>query len=557
MQAFVTYELKSAAVLAVFYLFFKVLLSRESCHRLNRLVLLATATLSFVLPLCVITIVRVQTLSEPMAEVVVEPAVGELLTSTTQLSIGSVDWWAVALWVMVAGALAVVVWSVASVVSIRRLMATSRCIKRENGARLFVTEREVVPFSWFGNIILSERDLSEGGDIIITHEQAHQRLYHSVDVLFMNLCCAMQWFNPAAWLLRRDLRELHEYEADEAVLCSGVDAKEYQLLLIRKAVGNKSYSIANSLNHSTLKNRITMMLQKKSTPASRMRVLYALPLVCLSLTAFAETETIVQFDDKVTENISEKQNPIISLKGEEIYFNDKRVSLEGLAEELATSGASPQAVISILTDESVKTELVTDVKEVLRKCGYLRIDYDKITAHILPPVESSSEKVEIEEAIPFTLVAHREEAIPFTLVAHRNIMLIKIEEDNSLSIECGGEKWRTEYDTSEILNGVKTFVKNPNNSDKLSAKEPITLTLPNGKSRQFDQSRGIIVMETSGKADFSIHKQCTHTIYRAYNDLRDELAREWFGRPIDQLSTEELEVIFRAIPINLAEANQK
>lgn len=556
MQAFVTYELKSAAVLAVFYLFFKVLLSRESYHRLNRLVLLATATLSFVLPLCVITIVRVQTLSEPMAEVVVEPAVGELLTSTTQLSIGSVDWWAVALWVMVAGALAVVVWSVASVVSIRRLMASSRMVQYE-GARLFVTEREVVPFSWFGNIILSERDLSEGGDIIITHEQAHQRLYHSVDVLFMNLCCALQWFNPAAWLLRRDLRELHEYEADEAVLCSGVDAKEYQLLLIRKAVGNKSYSIANSLNHSTLKNRITMMLQKKSTPASRMRVLYALPLVCLSLTAFAETETIVQFDDKVTENISEKQNPIISLKGEEIYFNDKRVSLEGLAEELATSGASPQAVISILTDESVKTELVTDVKEVLRKCGYLRIDYDKITAHILPPVESSSEKVEIEEAIPFTLVANREEAIPFTLVAHRNIMLIKIEEDNSLSIECGGEKWRTEYDTNEILNGVKTFVKNPNNSDKLSAKEPITLTLPNGKSRQFDQSRGIIVMETSGKADFSIHKQCTHTIYRAYNDLRDELAREWFGRPIDQLSTEELEVIFRAIPINLAEANQK
>lgn len=545
MQEFVTYELKSAVVLAVFYLFFKVLLSRESYHRLNRLVLLATATLSFVLPLCVITIVRVQTLSEPMSEVAVEPMVGELTASATKITASSVDWWAVALWVMVAGALAVVVWSVASVVSIRRLMATSRCIKRENGVRLFVTEREVVPFSWFGNIILSERDLSEGGDIIITHEQAHQRLYHSVDVLFMNLCCAMQWFNPAAWLLRRDLRELHEYEADEAVLCSGVDAKEYQLLLIRKAVGNKSYSIANSLNHSTLKNRITMMLQKKSTPASRMRVLYALPLVCLSLTAFAETETIVQFDDKVTENISEKQNPIISLKGEEIYFNDKRVSLEGLAEELATSGASPQAVISILTDESVKTELVTDVKEVLRKCGYLRIDYDKITARILPPVESSSEKVEIEEAIPFTLVAHR------------NIMLIKIEEDNSLSIECGGEKWRTEYDTNEILNGVKTFVKNPNNSDKLSAKEPITLTLPNGESRQFDQSRGIIVMEISGKADFSIHKQCTHTIYRAYNDLRDELARGWFGRPIDQLSTEELEVIFRAIPINLAEANQK
>ncbi len=544
MQAFVTYELKSAAVLAVFYLFFKVLLSRESYHRLNRLVLLATATLSFVLPLCVITIVRVQTLSEPMAEVVVEPAVGELLTSATQLSTGSVDWWAVALWVMVAGALAVVAWSVVSVVAIRRLMASSRMVQYE-GARLFVTEREVVPFSWFGNIILSERDLSEGGDIIITHEQAHQRLHHSVDVLFMNLCCALQWFNPAAWLLRRDLRELHEYEADEAVLCSGVDAKEYQLLLIRKAVGNKSYSIANSLNHSTLKNRITMMLQKKSTPASRMRVLYALPLVCLSLTAFAETETIVQFDDKVTENIPEKQTLNITLRGEEIFLNDQRVSLEGLAEALAQSGAPTQSVVDITSEEDVKAELVTEVKDVLRKSGYLRITYDKFTARIMPPAESNSDEVEVVEEVPFTLIPERD------------LMKITIAADNSLRICFGGEEWTLEYDENKIVNGVKTFVKNPNNSDKLSAKEPITLTLPNGESRKFDKSRGIIVVNTSGKADFATHKKSVNAIYRAYNDLRDELAREWFGRPIDQLSTEELEVIFRAIPINLAEANQK
>ncbi len=544
MQEFVAYELKSAAVLAVFYLFFKVLLSRESYHRLNRLVLLATATLSFVLPLCVITIVRVQTLSEPMSEVAVEPMVGELTASATKITASSVDWWAVASWVMVAGALAVVAWSVVSVVAIRRLMASSRMVQYE-GARLFVTEREVVPFSWFGNIILSERDLSEGGDIIITHEQAHQRLYHSVDVLFMNLCCALQWFNPAAWLLRRDLRELHEYEADEAVLCSGVDAKEYQLLLIRKAVGNKSYSIANSLNHSTLKNRITMMLQKKSTPASRMRVLYALPLVCLSLTAFAKTETIVQFDDKVTQNISEKQTLNITLRGEEIFLNDQRVSLEGLAEALAQSGAPTQSVVDITSEEDVKAELVTAVKDVLRESGYLRITYDKFTARILPPTESHSDKVEVLEEVPFMLIPER------------NLMKITIEEDNSLCVEFGGEKWKLEYDANKILYGVKTFVKNPNNSDKLSAKEVITLTLPNGESRQFDQSRGIIVVNTSGKADFSIHKQCTHTIYRAYNDLHDELAREWFGHPLNQCSTEELEVIFRAIPINLAEANQK
>lgn len=535
--------------MAVFYLFFKVLLSRESYHRLNRIVLLATAALSFVLPLCVITVINVQKMGPQLpVEATIQPVVEpfeELVATTSQLPTSAVDWWAVAWWVMVLGALAVVVWTVASVMAIGRLIASSRRVKCEDGVRLYATNREVVPFSWFGNIILSERDLCESGQIIITHERAHQRLHHSVDVLFVNLCCALQWFNPAVWLLRRDLKDLHEYEADEAVLCSGVDAKEYQLLLIKKAVGNKSYSIANSLNHSTLKNRITMMLQKKSTPASRMRILYVLPLVCLSLTAFAETETIVQFDDKVTQNIPEKQTLNITLRGEEIFLNDQRVSLDGLAEALAQSSAPAQSVVDITSEEDVKAELVTEVKDVLRKSGYLRITYDKFTARILPPAESGDDKVEVIE-----------DPIPFMLVSQRNIMRIKIEEDNSLCVEFGGEKWRLEYDENKILYGVKTFVKNPQNSDKLSAKKGITLTLPGGESRQFDQSKGFVVLETSDKAYFSTHKKSISAIYRAYNDLHDELAREWFGRPLNQCSTEELEVIFRAIPISVVETNQ-
>ncbi len=71
--------------------------------------------------------------------------------------------------------------------------------------------------------------------------------------------------HPAMWLLRRELRAIHEYEADEAVLDSGVDARSYQMLLIKKAAGGRWYSIANSFNHSKLKNRITMMLRKKSS----------------------------------------------------------------------------------------------------------------------------------------------------------------------------------------------------------------------------------------------------------------------------------------------------
>jgi beta-lactamase regulating signal transducer with metallopeptidase domain len=99
-----------------------------------------------------------------------------------------------------------------------------------------------------------------------------------------------QWFNPAAWLLRQELQNIHEYEADDTVLSQGINAKEYQLLIIKKAVGARLYSLANSLNHSSLKKRLTMMMKEKSHPWARLKYLYVLPLAAISMVAFAHTE---------------------------------------------------------------------------------------------------------------------------------------------------------------------------------------------------------------------------------------------------------------------------
>lgn len=309
MQEIVLYWLKAAAVTAVFYLFFKVLLSRETFHRLNRAVLMATAVVSFVLPLCVITIEHTVTVELGSVQVLeYAPAV-----ESGVMAQGSTLVWQIGGLVGLVGVIAVVAWTLCSMLAIRRLIASAQIVEQNGKEHIYVTSKTITPFSWFGNIVLSAEDYQEGAHIILSHERVHIRLHHSIDLLVVNLCCAAQWFNPAMWLLRRDLREIHEYEADEAVLKGGVNACEYQLLLIKKAVGNKSYSIANSLNHSTLKNRITMMLQQKSTRASRMRVLYVLPLVALSLTAFAQRETKVVFADKVTENSSVIQTD--TLKG--------------------------------------------------------------------------------------------------------------------------------------------------------------------------------------------------------------------------------------------------
>ena len=272
MYALMIYSLKVGACLAVFYLFFKLLLSRETFHRLNRIVVLAAMVLSFILPFCVITIYRELPAAPEM------PAAEQLFEAPAEPQPEPFPWDKAAALVFLTGAGATLLWTFGSVFGVIRMIRRGRRERLADGTVLVRIGRSVTPFSWYRYIVLSEKDLAENGDAIVLHEKAHLRLRHSVDLLLTDLAGCLQWFNPAMWLLRRELRAIHEYEADEAVLDSGVDAKHYQLLLIRKAAGGRWYSVANSFNHSKLKNRITMMLRKRSSRWAVARVLFVLPL---------------------------------------------------------------------------------------------------------------------------------------------------------------------------------------------------------------------------------------------------------------------------------------
>ena len=384
MSEFLTYSLRTGACIAVFYLFFKLLLSRETFHAFNRALVLAATAVSFVLPLCVITVQRtlparetVSTSDEypypayadivtpaadtptdapaegsfsaarvmaasatPLPEETVAPeseepvmpepegmvsplteedilsdhasaesvaAVQPSVSEAVETSRGvEIPWRQIGIVIYLAGVAAVIFVTVRSIVGLHRLMRRGRCERLDDGTTLVRMDENVAPISWCRNIVISERDLRENGAAILAHERAHVRLHHSLDLLLVDLAGAVQWFNPAMWLLRRDLRAIHEYEADAAVIASGVDARSYQLLLIRKAVGGRWYSIANSFNHSKLKNRITMMLREKSSRRTRARALLLLPLAGLALGAFAET-VYVRPEDKVTKEFSENQ----------------------------------------------------------------------------------------------------------------------------------------------------------------------------------------------------------------------------------------------------------
>ncbi len=305
MGIFLVYILKSAACLAVFYLFYKLLMSRDTFHRFNRFALLGLLVLSSVLPLVEVSVNRPAPVHETMltleqllllADVQAE---GEIVSQPT-----TALWVRVALLVYLAG---IVFFAVRNLWSLGRLAVLLRRGRleqladwlpgRTENVRLVVHNRDIAPFSWMRYIVLSRKDLEENGREILIHELAHIRNHHSWDLLLADLCIFVQWFNPAAWLLKQELQTIHEYEADDTVLREGVDAKKYQMLLIKKAVGTRLYSMANSFNHSSLKKRITMMLKEKSSPWARVKYLYVLPLAALAVSAFARPEVSAVADE--------------------------------------------------------------------------------------------------------------------------------------------------------------------------------------------------------------------------------------------------------------------
>ena len=182
-----------------------------------------------------------------------------------------------------------IIWSVAQVV---RLIMHSERHPQDDGIVIAVTDKQVAPFSWMRYIVLSVSDFELQDPAIMAHERGHIRYRHSLDVLLVDTLTALQWFNPAIWMLRQDLRAIHEYEADAAVLSQGINMRQYLYLLIQKAAVNGGYSIANGITHSTLKNRINMMLNnKKSNGMSWLKLLALLPIMGTFLALNAETVT--------------------------------------------------------------------------------------------------------------------------------------------------------------------------------------------------------------------------------------------------------------------------
>ena len=309
MTLFLTYELKVAVLIAVFYVFWRLLVANETWHRLNRIVLLATAVSSFVLPLCVITIhqtvnvtTEAMTTALPMEDIPI--SAGSPSVTVDSATEQPFNWQLPLTILYIIGVMVVLSRVAISLWRLHRMKAESEIHPLADGRQIAVCDKAKTPFSWWKTVFLNHQDFEEGTSALLTHELGHLQMHHSADVLLVELLTALQWFNPTMWMLRADLRTIHEYEADQQVLSHGFNDIQYLQLLIRKAAGQSGYSLANGISNSALKKRVTMIMKPKSNRNSMLKLLVLVPIVGITLALNANTVTDYVNDEP------QKQQPV-------------------------------------------------------------------------------------------------------------------------------------------------------------------------------------------------------------------------------------------------------
>lgn len=273
MNDFLLFIGRCGLYLSLFYAYFLLVMRRTTLFRFNRAALLAGSFFCLALPF-----IRLRAAKAVMAQgTLTMLSVGEAVPEAVQQQAVAFPWTAVIVGVYFAGMAVVLGLILLSSGKLVRIIRSGKESRLED-CRLVVVESDIPSFSWGRYVVIGKKDL-EKNPAILLHERMHVQSRHSVDLLLFSVFLILFWWNPLVWITRTELKLLHEYEADEKVLDKGIDATQYQLLLVRKSVGEERFSLASGFQHAKLKNRIAMMLKPSSSAWMRYAYLALIPLL--------------------------------------------------------------------------------------------------------------------------------------------------------------------------------------------------------------------------------------------------------------------------------------
>lgn len=303
MTPFVEYLVKSSLSLALFFSVYKLLMSREKQFKLNRFLLLGMLVASVVLPFLDVSVFEHTPVIRPVEVVrnlinmpLVEDELPEVSPANSAIVIepGISSIWIIYL-------LAISFFILRLLFSLSRVAQLVHSGRRQNYRKLIlsVVHEMVQPFSFFRTIVLSESDYEQNADEIVTHEQEHIRQGHFFDLLVCEIYTVLHWFNPFAWLVRRELRLVHEYQADQAVIHTGIDATKYQLLVLKKAVGERRFAMANNFTQCPISKRLKMMNRNNRNRWAPIKLILFVPLGMLLLQAFSKPNFVSELSSSI------------------------------------------------------------------------------------------------------------------------------------------------------------------------------------------------------------------------------------------------------------------
>lgn len=314
--------LVSGVMLLCMYLPYKLLLAGERQHRFNRAVIICMYLVAVTVPLLPrISFPVGETANEAattaVGNITIGPLTGGILTAHAPL------WTRVVLWIYIVGVAVTLLKFLWSYLRLMHIIRQGHKEKREGYTLVVVNDAALSPFSWRKYVVVGDPQDADERSAVMVHELRHLSAGHSIDIFIAQLYAILVWYNPVSWLMIDELKTVHEYEADEAVIDSGANLKEYQMLLIKKTAGARLPSLANSLNHSKLQKRVTMMYQSKSKLAGKFSSLALLPALAIgmavvsipsvaSVISDASEATLMESNHKVSKNSDNAEMTAVS-----------------------------------------------------------------------------------------------------------------------------------------------------------------------------------------------------------------------------------------------------
>ena len=384
------YIARSGLYLSLFYAYYLLVMRRATFFRLNRVLLLAGSYLCLILPL-----IRLRAASATViaSELTMAGVGTEAAGQTTQAAF---PWKELLFALYVAGAIVTLSLYLISARKMSRIIRKGESTERE-GCSLVIMDQDSPSFSWGRKVVISRKDLQEN-PAIFTHEMMHVKCRHSLDLLFFLPIQLLFWWNPLIWITREELRLVHEYEADEGVIKKGIDATQYQLLLVRKAVGEQRFSLASGFQHAKLKNRIAMMIKPASSRWMRWSYLVMIPVLAAMMFACNPSK---KNQEPTPANANQSQNAqetkaTVSLEPEAVPFSaiEQKPTFNGgdaneFAKWIGSQLKYPEQAIQDQAQGRVMVQFTIGTDGTVRDVEVLRGVRDDLDAEAVRVIKSS------------------------------------------------------------------------------------------------------------------------------------------------------------------------